>query len=35
MKVDELKSELSKLNVTFAKNAKKNDLIELLKQQKN
>ena len=31
LKVDELKAELTKLNVTFPKTAKRNDLIELLK----
>ena len=32
MKVDELKSELKKRNLTFTKNDRKNDLINLLKQ---
>ena len=31
MKVEDLKSELTKLNIPFSKSAKKNDLIELIK----
>ena len=30
LKVDELKSELKKKNINFPKNARKNELIELL-----
>jgi RNA recognition motif-containing protein len=35
LKVDELKAELTKYNVTFSKNAKKQELLDLLKQQLN
>jgi len=31
MKVEDLKSELTKLNIPFSKSSKKNDLIELIK----
>ena len=33
LKVDDLKAELSKSDITFPKNAKKNELVDLLKNQ--